>query len=127
MTIVEQDIFDYKPSAQFDCMLFLWASICSFTDQEIVALLNQLKNKLINSGYIIIDIPIANSNQFANVTAEKGFFTANLNGVQTYCNIPSLSKLKQLASKAQLRTESVMPYIAKSKRTRHLVIISKAE
>lgn len=127
VTVLEQDIFDYQSDQQFDCILFLWASICCFTDQEIVVLLRQLKDNLVNTGYMIIDIPVSANKQFANIKSKDNYFYAFLYNAQAYCNIPSLNRLKQLVTQANLQTIYTKPYTSKSKRTRCLLIISKSE
>lgn len=126
MTIMEQDVFAYKCNMQFDCILLLWASICSFTDQEIVILLKQLKNNLTDSGYIVIDTPVSTTKSYVNVISLDNYYQDQLAETSYYCNVPSPRKLRLLFINCGFKLTSIIPYTSQSGIARELFIIARS-
>lgn len=126
VTVLEQDVFDYQSDKQFDCILFLWASICCFTYQEIIVLLRQLKDNLVNTGYMIIDIPVSANKKYANVINMGNYYHGEIAGKSIYCNIPTPHQLKCLTLKSGFAEHSSHFYTSSSGITRELFIIAKS-
>jgi len=123
--IISADIRKFKIKHKFDLILWLWASLCDFSQVEQLPILKNLVSHLNTNGFLILDLIPTNCKIINAINHDKQNKTMRTPYGNNYGYFPSLEEIDLYTQKLNVLKKEIITYITKTNKKRHLYVLQK--
>lgn len=125
LTLVHQDICDYKPTNQFDLILHLWSGLADFPKPKQPDIVKKLAKLLAQNGTLVIDSYALEVMPLSSKASSPQSFEMTINSHIKYIDEPTTEDIKSYADLAQLNYVECIKCQSNIGRNRYLHVLKK--
>jgi len=123
--IICADIRQFKTKRKFDLILWMWASLCDFSQTEQLPVLKNLVSHLNTSGFLIFDLIPTKCKIINAIDCNKRNKTMQTPYGNNYGYFPSADEVDLYVQKLNLKKKEIVTYLTKTNKKRNLYILQK--